>query len=181
MATTQNTSTHPITLPVGDWRVVPDDSELGFEARIVFGLIPVRGRYSGYAGELHVDSAGDASGSLQIEAATVSTGIKKRDAHLRSTDFFAVEEHPQLRFELDALVPDPDGSLTSTGTLHVRNSALAIETPISIENDGPDRLRLNADLTLDHRASDLRSSGSGWKKVPQSLRVQAALTLERIG
>jgi polyisoprenoid-binding protein YceI len=54
--------------------VVTARSELGFRTRML-GLIPVRGRYSGYDGELHIDSAGNASGVLRIDAATISTGI----------------------------------------------------------------------------------------------------------
>jgi polyisoprenoid-binding protein YceI len=181
MASTSTTNEDPRVLTAGDWAVVPTDSELGFETRILFGLIPVRGRYSRYAGELHVDTTGNATGNLRVEAASVSTGIKKRDTHLRSRDFFAVEEHPHLRFELDALQPDDDGSLTLTGTLHVRDHALPIKTPISITAAGPDRLRLDADFDVDHRASSLGSSGSGWKKVPETLAVHAALTLQRTG
>ncbi len=181
MASTPSTDAHPVTLPVGDWRVVVPESELGFETRIMFGLVPVRGRYSGYTGELHIDDAGSVRGELQIEAATVATGIKKRDSHLRSTDFFAVDEHPHLRFELDALAPGADGALTLTGTLHIRDEALPIEAPVSVEQVGPDRLRVDGDFNVEHRASGLRSSGVGWKKVPETVRVRAALMLERTG
>lgn len=52
MAATQGTEAHPIPIPAGDWHVVPARSEIGFRTRAVFGLIPVRGRYSGYDGEL---------------------------------------------------------------------------------------------------------------------------------
>jgi polyisoprenoid-binding protein YceI len=181
MVSTRSANADPVTLPVGDWRVVAADSELGFETRILFGLIPVRGRYSAYTGELHIDSAGRASGELRIDAATVATGIKKRDRHLRSTDFFAVEEHPHLRFELAALAADADGALMLTGTLHVRDEALPVAAPVSVEQAGPDKLRVDGDFNVDHRASGLRSSGVGWKKVPETLRVKAALTLERAG
>jgi hypothetical protein len=63
VATTQTTEAHPIPLSPGDWRVDPARSELGFLTRIIFGLIAVRGRYSGFDGELHIDGAGNASGS----------------------------------------------------------------------------------------------------------------------
>jgi polyisoprenoid-binding protein YceI len=179
MATAQIQDAHPITSIAGDWAVVPADSELGFETRILLGLIPVRGRYSGFAGELHADDAGNADGSLYIEAATVSTGIKKRDAHLRSDDFFAVEEHPHLRFELQSLVPDGRGGFDLSGTLHIRGHELAIETPVSVSATGPDRLRVDGEFPVDHRSSGLHASGSGWKKVPDALHVHAALTLQR--
>jgi polyisoprenoid-binding protein YceI len=83
VATTQTTEAHPISLSPGDWRVAPARSELGVLTRIIFGLIAVRGRYSGFDGELHIDGAGSASGVLRVEAETISTGIKKRDSHLR--------------------------------------------------------------------------------------------------
>jgi polyisoprenoid-binding protein YceI len=85
VATTQTTEAHPIPLSRGDWRVDPARSELGFVTHM-FGLIPVRGRYSGFDGELHINGAGNATGVLRVEAETISTGIKKRDIHLRSTD-----------------------------------------------------------------------------------------------
>lgn len=68
MATTQTTEAHPIPLSPGDWRVDQARSELGFLTRIIFGLIAVRGRYSGFDGELHIDGAGNASGVLRVEA-----------------------------------------------------------------------------------------------------------------
>jgi polyisoprenoid-binding protein YceI len=179
MATAQIQEVHQITSIAGDWAVVPADSDLGFETRILFGLVPVRGRYSDFAGELHVDDVGNATGSLYIEAATVSTGIKKRDAHLRSSDFFSVEEHPHLRFELQSLAPDESGGFDLTGTLHIRGHELAIETPVSVNAAGPDRLRVDGEFPVDHRSSGLRSTGSGWKKVPDALHVKAALTLQR--
>ena len=61
MATTQTTEAHPIRLSTGDWRVDAERSELGFLTRIVFGLIAVRGRYSGFDGELHINGEGNAS------------------------------------------------------------------------------------------------------------------------
>jgi polyisoprenoid-binding protein YceI len=164
----------PLPLPAGDWHVVPARSELGFLTRML-GLIPVHGRYSGYDGELHIDSAGNASGVLRIEAATISTGIKRRDAHLRSTDFFAVEEHPHLTFELASLVPNADRDLTLTGTLHIRGQALPIKTPVSVSvaTLGSDERRIDADFEVDHRASGLDFKGV------RTVRVQAALTLKR--
>jgi polyisoprenoid-binding protein YceI len=164
---------------VGDWQIVPAESELAFETHILFGLIPVRGRYSEYAGALHVDPSGTASGELKVEAKTVRTGIKKRDRHLRSGDFFAVDDHPHLRFELATLETSPGGSSLMTGTLHIRGHALAIKSPVSLEQVRPDSLRINADFPVDHRSSGLRDVGSGWKKVPETLRVHAALTLAR--
>jgi len=154
--------------------VVPKRSDLGFLTRILFGLIAVRGRYSGFDGELHIDAAGNASGVLRVEAETISTGIKKRDTHLRSSDFFAVERHPHMTFELTGFTPNADGAVTLTGTLHVRDRALAINTPASVSPVGSDGLRIDADFEVDHRAAGFET-----KRLPRVVRVQASLTLER--
>lgn len=174
MATTQITPTQPTDLPAGDWSVVPARSVLGFETRILFGLIPVRGSYSGYDGNVRVDGTGGARGTLRVEAGTLTTGIKKRDTHLRSSDFFAAEEHPHVTFELTRLVPDAEGGLTATGTLHIREEVLPISTPVSLVRTDDDGLRLDADFDVDHGAS-----GLGWKRIPSSIRVKAALALAR--
>lgn len=60
----------------------------------------VRGRFTRFTGSLELD-ADDITRSrvtAEIEAASISTNEDKRDAHLRSADFFDVETHPRLTF-----------------------------------------------------------------------------------
>ena len=127
----------------------------------------------GVPGELHIGGAGNASGVLRVEAETINTGIKKRDTHLRSTDFFAVERHPHMTFELTGLTPNADGGVRLTGTLHIRDRALPIDTPVSVAPVGSDGLRIDADFEVDHR-----TAGFEIKRLPRTVRIQAALTLE---
>ncbi len=174
--TTHSTETMSASNLTGAWRVVPARSELGFVTHIMFGRIPVRGRYSDYQGELHVDDAGYASGLLQIEAEAVSTGINRRDKHLRSEDFFHVDLHPHLRFELTSLLPGDDDGPTLIGTLHIRGQQLPIHIPVSVRAVNADELRLDADFEVDPRAS-----GFEFKRLPSTAHVHAGLTLERIG
>jgi polyisoprenoid-binding protein YceI len=174
MATTDLTE-HLIGSPLaGDWRVVPDRSELGFLTRL-FGLIPVRGRYSGYEGELHVDEAGYASGLLRVHTETISTGIKKRDEHLRSQDFFHVSLHPHAHFELTSLIPEERDQMRLIGTLHIRDETLPIDTPVAVKTPAAGMLHLEANFEVDHRAA-----GFEFKRLPRTVRVNAMLTLERI-
>lgn len=177
MASRVQTDEDLTLLPHGDWHVSDSDSELGFETKML-GLIPVHGRYGGLEGELHVDAEGRASGGLRVDAASVRTGIGKRDSHLRSGDFFAVEEHPQLRFQLDSLAPGAGGSLQLAGTLHVRGHELPIAAPVQVSREASGRLRIDAEIPVAHRGSSLHSTGSGWKKVPAGLKVKGALVLE---
>lgn len=172
MATTDSTQALPIPLSAGDWHVDPARSELGFSTRIMFGLVPVRGRYSGFDGDLHIDSAGNASGTLSVDAETISTGIKKRDSHLRSKDFFHVHVHPHMTFQLTGLTPNTDGAVTLTGTLHIRDRALPINTPAAVSRVDSDHLRIDAGFEADHRAAGFET-----KRLPRTVRIQATLTL----
>jgi polyisoprenoid-binding protein YceI len=177
MAGTLDMTHNHTALGVGDWQLLAEDSDISFQTRIAFGLIPVRGRFTEYTGQLHLDGSGQASGELRVEAQSIATGIGKRDRHLRSSDFFAVEEHPHMTFELAGLEADADGVMHLSGTLRIRGEALPIDTPVVLEQPRPDRLRVNADFAVEHRSSGLSKTGPGWKKVPQTLHAHVALTL----
>ena len=88
-----------IELPApGVWTIDPGHAEVGFVGRH-FGLTKVRGRFTGVSGTATI--AEDLSAStvdVRIDVASVSSGDKSRDDHLRSADFFDIEHHPQATF-----------------------------------------------------------------------------------
>lgn len=61
------------------------------------------GRFNGIEGEFKVVEGGTGSVSVTIDAASVDTANAQRDGHLKSPDFFSVEEFPQITFKSDAL------------------------------------------------------------------------------
>ena len=159
----------------GHWRVVADRSALGFETRVLFGLIAVRGRYGRYGGTLTVDDAGDASGTLRIEAATLTTGIQKRDRHLATADFFAAARFPHLTFDLASLVVEQRAGRV-TGTLTIRDRPQPIDAAVRVSPAGADGLRIDADIEVDHRAAGFEIT-----RLPRLVRAKVALTLARGG
>ena len=64
------------------------------------GINTVTGRFGKFSGSFTYDSAAPALGSVNvsIDAASVDTDIERRDNHLRSEDFFFVEQHPAITF-----------------------------------------------------------------------------------
>lgn len=76
------------------FHIDPDRSEVRFRARKL-GFVPVTGRFGhSLAGRLL-----DASGT--VDAREVSTGMRKRDAHLRSPEFLDAEEYCELTLAVD--------------------------------------------------------------------------------
>src|SRR4051794_35691084 len=93
---------HDTPLSEGTWHVNPKGSRLGFMARGVFGLRPARGTFQSFRGSVDVSEHG-VSGEIAIDAASLTTGNKTRDAHLRSADFFDAEHHPEVTVTLSNL------------------------------------------------------------------------------
>ncbi len=94
-----------VELPApGIWTVDPGHTEVGFVGRH-FMLTKVRGRFTGIDGTVTIGADPEESRvSVRIEMETVSSGNEARDEHLRSTDFFDVDEYPTASFESTAVV-----------------------------------------------------------------------------
>lgn len=77
----------------------------------------VDGRFSRFEGTLTFDpeAPGETSVSGTIQAASIDTNVEKRDAHLRSADFFDVERYPTIGFK-STKVTDVD---REAGTAHL--------------------------------------------------------------
>ncbi len=78
----------------GVWNLDPDRSTVGFKVKNMWGLISVKGRFTDVDGDGQITGKGAVFGRLDIQVASIHTGIGKRDKHLRSGDFFDVEHYP---------------------------------------------------------------------------------------
>ncbi len=76
-----------------------DHSEVGFDVRHFFSK--VHGRFNAFAGTIVFDEQNPANIAVDanVEAKSIWTDNEKRDGHLRSADFFAVDSFPTLSFK----------------------------------------------------------------------------------
>jgi polyisoprenoid-binding protein YceI len=88
------------------WRIDPVTSTIGFSIKHMV-VATVQGRFGDFRGtiRLHDDRPHDASVEVQIDAGSIDTGISKRDAHLRSADFFDVVAYPTIAFRSTRIEP----------------------------------------------------------------------------
>lgn len=127
------------------WAIDPDASSVAFRARGLGGL-PVRGHFgSPITGEL-ATGHGRFCAYGEIEAASVRTGIARRDDHLRSTDFLAVDEHPIIALRVDEVPLRGKGTVTAAVT--IRGATRNVPLALTVEQDaealrGRARGRLN--------------------------------------
>jgi polyisoprenoid-binding protein YceI len=140
-------------IPAGTWTVDAGRTELGFAVRTLWGAMNVRGRFERFTGDLSVSPDG-ARGELRIDAASLDTGNRKRDEHLRSADFFDVQTSPDVTFTLASLDTAADG-LTVKGDLRIGSTSLALTLPVSIESAGDGALRIRTAITIPRERAGL--------------------------
>jgi polyisoprenoid-binding protein YceI len=118
MASTQTQPVGTIIEP-GTWVIDPAHSTVEFEARHLM-VTKVRGRFGAVDGT--IDIAADplqSSVRAVIEAASVDSGDAKRDEHLRSPDFFDVEQYPTIDFQSKSVAPRGADNYEVVGDLTV--------------------------------------------------------------
>src|ERR1700726_4011358 len=113
--TTPSVASSPALTP-GRWPIDPNHSAIPFAIRHL-GLSKVRGRFRMFDVSLNIGpSTTDFEVVANIGLASIDTGNLDRDVHLRSTDFFNVDQHPTMTFRSTRIEPAADG-YTMTGDL----------------------------------------------------------------
>ncbi|MEU6505132.1 MULTISPECIES: YceI family protein [unclassified Streptomyces] len=101
----------------GDWEIEPMHSSIGFTARHI-GLARIHGQFNSFAGVVRIGERVERSAMhVVIDAASIDTGVRMRDDHLRSADFLDVERFPTLEFYSDRFVHKGGSRWAITGAL----------------------------------------------------------------
>jgi polyisoprenoid-binding protein YceI len=120
------------------WTIDATHSTIGFSIRhMVFSK--VRGRFLNYTGAIRLDD--DLAKSwveVAIDAASIDTGTAQRDNHLRSADFFDVENFPELRFRSTSVEDVGGGRLRMIGELTIRDTTREVALDVEPAGRGMD-------------------------------------------
>jgi len=83
----------------GTYSLDPSHSSVSFVARHAM-VTKVRGSFNDMAGSGYFEAADPSKSHLEVtvQAASLDTRNADRDAHLRTNDFFDMENHPEIRF-----------------------------------------------------------------------------------
>ena len=116
----------------GTYRIDPSHSRIGFVARHAM-VTKVRGSFNDFDGAGYFDAEDPTKSHLRltIEAASIDTRNADRDAHLRSNDFFDMENHPQITFASTSVVGLGDDRYRVTGDLTIRG----VTKPVTVDFD----------------------------------------------
>ncbi|MCU1667650.1 MAG: uncharacterized protein JWP40_577 [Blastococcus sp.] len=134
------TSSTTVQIPgyvAGTWDIDATHSTVGFVVRHMM-VSKVRGFFDNFSGEIvTAENPTDSSVTATIDLASIDTRQEQRDAHIRSADFFDVENHPTMTFRSTGVRADGadwivDGELTLKG--NTKPVSLALE----LNGFGPD-------------------------------------------
>jgi polyisoprenoid-binding protein YceI len=109
------------TVQAETWNIDASHSSVGFSVKHLM-VSKVRGNFKDFSGSLEWDGKNLAGGSVQFEAksASITTDNEKRDGHLKSPDFFAVDSFPTLTFKSTKVTPGEGDTFKLTGDLTLR-------------------------------------------------------------
>jgi polyisoprenoid-binding protein YceI len=114
-------STATATATPTTWKIDAAHSHVEFAVRHLM-ISTAKGRFGGVEGTVRLDEANPslAEVDVRIDAATIDTREAQRDAHLRSADFFDVEQFPYITFKATRAIErrGPEFKLAGDLTLH---------------------------------------------------------------
>ena len=169
----------------GTYTIDASHSRVGFVAKHLV-VSKVRGQFDEFSGTLtFAENPLESSADVTIQAASINTGDKGRDDHVRTGDFLLVEEHPTLSFKTTSLTPKGKGEFVAAGDLTIRGVTKPVELDLEFEGVvvdpwGNEKVVLSAETEIDREAY-----GVSWnaaletggvlvnKKVKLEIEVQA--------
>lgn len=188
MTEVADTYTGPSALPgvvPGTWTIDPAHSTVGFSVRHLMSR--VRGRFTEFTGTVVVGEEPEScTVTATIELSSVTTGTDMRDNHLRSKDFFDVEQSPQMTFTSTGVRPAGD-SWVLTGDLTIRDVTKAVEIELEFLGFDPTGMQGEPRIGFEGRTSITRSDygvsfgvATEGNKVVMGDKVEIQLEIEAV-
>jgi polyisoprenoid-binding protein YceI len=145
----------PSPAATATWQIDPAHTAAGFSVRHMM-IATVRGQFKGVTGAVLWDDQdiNNSTVDVTIDANTVDTGEPKRDADLKSANFFDVKNYPTITFKSTKIEKISAGKMKVTGNLTIhgvtKQVVLDVEGPSGAVKDpwGNTRVALNASTTV---------------------------------
>ena len=169
--TTQDTALQTYTID-------PAHSQAGFTVRHM-GFSKVRGSFETFEGTVRMEPENIESleAEVSIDTASITTRDEKRDAHLRSEDFFHADKHPTLDFRSTGVKNVSGNSFTLEGELSMRGKTRDVALEAEYLGEGQDpwggtRVAFEAATTINRK-----DFGLNWN---QALEAGGVLVSEKV-
>ncbi len=153
-----------------DVEIDTDKSKVTFKIK-GGGAFTVPGTITGMEGDVSLDmeNIADASFDVRVDVASIDTGTRKRDDHLRTADFFEVETYPTIRFE-STEIDVKNGNYTAIGNLTIKDVTKEVEIPFTLEPKEDGQVLFTGNITVERKTYNVGSK-VGTLKVGKKAKV----------
>lgn len=158
------------TQPGTAWILDRNRSKVTLRNKTLWGAATVKGTFSDLEGAGEITPGHSVSGHLHIGAASLSTGIKKRDEHLRSSDFFDVENDPLIDVDVHGATVTGPATVALDATLTVRKVERRLELPATLTLLDDGAVRITAQTTINRR--EFGVDGNLLGMIPKSAGIE---------
>ena len=125
-------------LPAGTWNLDPTHTHIGFTVRHMM-VAKVRGSFNDFTAEISIgEDPLDSTLSAVVQMASIDTGNGDRDGHLRTNDFFAIDEFPTMSLVSTGFVDNGGGSYTMNADLTIKGVTKPVAFDLEFDGVGQD-------------------------------------------
>ena len=150
------------------YKIDPDHTTVSFKIRHLFSY--VRGTFDRFEGDFDYAPGHPEQwkASATVQAASIDTRVEKRDTHLRSKDFFDVEQYPTITFKSTGVSDVTATSAKLQGLLAIHGVEKPVVLEVTVHGEGKDpwgntRSGFTATTTIDRK-----DFGVSWNKVAEA-------------
>jgi polyisoprenoid-binding protein YceI len=137
-ATNMISTSKSTLVPAGTWSVDPVHSTVGFSVKHL-GIATVRGKFEDFEGTLEIGESDESARAYgTVQGVSINTGDQGRDEHLRSADFFGVEQNPELGFESTQVTQVDEDTFEIAGELTMNGVTKPIKLTAEVQGEETD-------------------------------------------
>jgi polyisoprenoid-binding protein YceI len=153
----QTTQVKFAPIPAGEYRIDPAHSVLSFSIKHN-EIALVRGRFREFSGMINYDDKDITKSSVEVTAKieSINTGVDRRDAHLRTADFFDAAKYPEMTFKSTRVERKGDNQYVLHGDFTLRGISKPVAIPFTVtgaikDGQGNTRFGVAGQTTINRR------------------------------
>ncbi len=136
------------------YSVDPAHTSIAFSIRHL-GISNVRGHFGEFAGTVVMDKGAIKEADATMQVKSIDIGVKQRDDHLRSADFFDAAKYPVIKFKTKSVEKKGD-NFVLVADFTIRGVTNEVRLPVKLngpirDQDGRTRIGLEGKLEINRK------------------------------
>ena len=161
----------------GTWTADTAQSAVTVTSKSLWGVMPVKVRFTEFTADGQVTAPQTVFGRIDIKAASLRSGIGKRDDHLRSADFFEAEKFPDISVVIGSAYSVAADTLGLRGNVTIKGTTKPVELQTKVTPVGDGGMRVAAKTTINRQ--DFGVDGNLMGMITDNVTISGDLVFRR--